>query len=391
MKQKILDFINIHKKHLITIAYAIIVCTVLSNRSALIYSHMPMIQNFPIMVKILDVIFVLLALTGLIALVRCLRCPPHLKKRFQLAVERASLCNGKNEFPKLVSVKTDITQAHRKIYKIKNYGLSIKSFDDKISDLESTLGGKIGQLEPYKNHSHMLMSVMPFHYVQPSVINLEFSRIIHQPNMLVVGKTGSGKSYALSVLLGIYAKYTNASITVCDYKKSSFAHFDDTTNFYGYTDVPIGIRTVYKEFCERLEANNDERNKHICVLLIDEYGALISAQDRGTAAELKTMIANMLFMGRSLGIRVLIGVQRADAEYFKTGARDQFRAILALGNLSKEQKQMLFADYKEHMTEHNGIGEGYLLIDGQNIERVKVAEIKYFDALNDSIRKAMNR
>ena len=125
------------------------------------------------------------------------------------------------------------------------------------------------------------------------------------------------------------------------------------------------------------------------MLLIDEYGALISAQDKKTADELKMMISNILFMGRSLGCRVLIGVQRADAEHFKSGARDQFRAILGLGNLSKEQKQMLFSDYKDTMDERNGLGEGYLLIDGQDIKRVQVAEIKDMEKLNIQIRLAM--
>lgn len=392
MKRKFLDFINTYKKYSIAVAYAILACIVLVNRSAIVYSHMPIVQNFPLVITILDMIFTLLALTGFIALVKCLCCPPHLRKRFRLAVERASLHNGKNEYPKLVSVKADITKAHCKIYKIKNYGLSIKSFNDKISDLESTLGGKIGPLEPCGNHSHTLMPVLPFRYVKLSIINLDFSRIILQPNMLVVGKTGSGKSYTMSVILGIYAKFIpDISITACDYKKSSFAQFADTKNFYGYNDVITGIREFYKEFEARLEANDEERNRHIKLLLIDEYGALISAQDKKTADELKTMVGNMLFMGRSLGIRVLIGVQRADAEHFKAGARDQFRQILALGNLSKEQKQMLFADCKEQMNERNNIGEGYLLVEGQGLERVKVAEMKDFDALNDSIRKAMNR
>ena len=101
------------------------------------------------------------------------------------------------------------------------------------------------------------------------------------------------------------------------------------------------------------------------------------------------MVGNMLLMGRSLGIRVLIGIQRGDSENFMTGARDQFRAILGLGNLSKEQKNMLFTQFKDSMTERNGTGEGYLLIDGQNIERVKVAEIQDMGALNETIKKAM--
>lgn len=192
-------------------------------------------------------------------------------------------------------------------------------------------------------------------------------------------------------ILGAYALHYPVTIVCCDYKKSSFAQFEGCKNFYGYEDVPEGIRTAYHEFQERLAANDENRNANIWVLLVDEYGALVSAQDRKAADELKTMIANMLFMGRSLGVRVLIGIQRSDSEHFKAGARDQFCAILGLGNLSKEQKQMLFSEYKDSMTQRKGLGEGYLLIDGQDIEEVKVAPIQDIIVVERAIQKAMNR
>ena len=178
--------------------------------------------------------------------------------------------------------------------------------------------------------------------VKTRKITLKDKRLVEDMiNLLVVGRTNSGKSYALMAILYLLAEYRNAIITICDFKKSSFAIFADTPNFYGYEDVPRGIREFYKEFTRRLEANDEERNKQICVLLIDEYSALISSRDKKEADELMTMVGNMLFMGRSLGIVVLIGIQRADSVFFKAGARDQFAAVLALGNLSKEQKNML--------------------------------------------------
>jgi hypothetical protein len=223
-------------------------------------------------------------------------------------------------------------------------------------------------------------------------ISLKSKKLVDKMiNLLCVGRTGAGKSYALLTILYLFARFKIANITICDFKKSSFAQFEDTSNFYGYEEVPEGIREFYKEFDERLKANDEQRNSEIKVLLIDEYGALISSRDKKEADELKTMVANMLFMGRSLGIVVLIGIQRADSEHFKAGARDQFAAILALGNLSKEQKNMLFADYKEEMTTKNGRGRGYLLIDGKGVERVKIARIRNFDALNEGIREAMKR
>ena len=48
-------------------------------------------------------------------------------------------------------------------------------------------------------------------------------------------------------------------------------------------------------------------------------------------------------------------------------------------------------DFKEKMNEHNGVGEGYLLIDGKDIERVKIAEIKDIEVLIELIRPTMYR
>jgi hypothetical protein len=76
---------------------------------------------------------------------------------------------------------------------------------------------------------------------------------------------------------------------------------------------------------------------------------------------------------------------------FARSARDQFKAILGLGNLSKEQTQMLFSDYKDKMLANNGVGEGYLLIDGEGISRVKVVGVKDPATLDEIIRPAMCR
>ena len=123
--------------------------------------------------------------------------------------------------------------------------------------------------------------------------------------------------------------------------------------------------------------------------MIDEYGALISARDKKQAEKLKSMIAEMLFMARSLGLIVIIGIQRADAEYFNSGARDQFRAILALGNLSPQQKQMIANDYKDKMNANNPVGYGYYLEDGKDIERVRIVLSDEVEQ-TDIIRNAMN-
>ena len=95
-------------------------------------------------------------------------------------------------------------------------------------------------------------------------------------------------------------------------------------------------------------------------------------------------------MGRSLGIHLIVGIQRADAEYFRAGARDQFGAILMLGNLSKEQKAMLAPDFRDQMAEINGRGQGYLLLDGQGIYRVQVPKVTNMDKLHKAIASRLS-
>ena len=207
------------------------------------------------------------------------------------------------------------------------------------------------------------------------------------PHLLCVGATGTGKTYALSLLLGKLAKYEHgARLVICDFKKSGFSWLDGHSGFYGYTDVTGGIDEVYTEFTARLEANDPARNMRKIILLIDEYGALVSSLDKKQADEVKRKVGSILLMGRSLGTHLIIGIQRADAEYFRTGARDQFGAVLMLGNLSKEQKLMLAPDYRDQMTAVNMRGQGYLLLDGQGLYRVQVPRVADADQLHKMIQ-----
>lgn len=81
-------------------------------------------------------------------------------------------------------------------------------------------------------------------------------------------------------------------------------------------------------------------------------------------------------MGRSYKILPIIGLQRADSNLFKNGSRDQFKTIVALGNLSKIQKEMLFPDFKDNMNDTNNVGEGYVYQDGQEfLQRIKVKQV----------------
>lgn len=336
----------------------------------------------------------LLCVVFLLGIAAAIRCPPWYRLRWCRGMEQIGMYNAEGSTPFLLSVRKDRHKAHGRILTVRNFGLSVEYIDNMVPELEAVLNGKIYAIEYGRNTKSSRIFLLPHRYVQPTLISAHSQELVKVPNFLVVGKTGSGKSYALTVLLALFAHADrNTKIFICDYK-NSFTQFASTPHFFGYKDSVKGIMEVYDIFTERLSAPEIERDKTPVVLMVDEYGALVSAQDRKTADEIKAKIGNMLFMGRSLGIKVLIGVQRADASYFQAGARDQFHAILAMGNISKEQKEMLFSDFKQKMTDNRSripIGEGYLLVESQDIERVKVAPVRDFGEINASIIEALSR
>jgi hypothetical protein len=362
-----------------------------------IFEMLSIINDFPLYSYIEIAVYALLILiviAGAVGILTFIRTPIILNFLLKQRFKKFGFCNAEGEFPIVLRKKKDRNKKHGEIYRFVNKGMSISIFERYVSQLEVALNGRIYAMDYGKsNTSITFVYVLPRKYDTPSIISCNDDFLIRDLiNLLVVGKTGSGKSYALLVILCAIAKFkkdAGVSITICDYKKSSFAQFEDTPNFYGYHDVPDGIRNFYAEFQARLEANDPERNKMIRVLLIDEYGAMIAAQEKKEAEELKTMVANLMFMSRSLGLIVCIGVQRADSEHFKIGSRDQFKAIMGLSVISKEQKAMLFNDHKEQMTANNGLGEGYLLTDSGGLQRIKVASVRDMHSLHETIRQAM--
>lgn len=82
-------------------------------------------------------------------------------------------------------------------------------------------------------------------------------------------------------------------------------------------------------------------------------------------------LEELVTISRAYNYHILVGVQRADSIYFGS-ARFNFKCRIAMGNLDAEGKRMLFGGYTELMNEQNEIGEGYLLVDGKGLERIKV-------------------
>jgi len=219
-------------------------------------------------------------------------------------------------------------------------------------------------------------------------IPLELERY---PHFLIVGSTGTGKTISAKYILAkIALSVSDIQLWICDYKNFDFVEFLGCKHHFAYKDCLDGIEKFYSEFQQDLQSKNrvaDQRK----ILFIDELSSFILSQEKKTAEHIKSMISELLFLGRSYHYSVFTAVQRADSEFFKNGAREQFGAVLMLGNLSKEQKAMLAYDFKEEMTENCSKGQGYFLKDGEGIYYIQVPIIRKFEKMDDVLKEALDR
>lgn len=303
-----------------------------------------------------------------------------------------NIMNKEGQSAKLYKIKKDINN-YRKYY-FKNYGVPLEEFINKKSYLETALNAKIENILYGKDSKSIIIYGIPFKLIKPRnfMLSSEDTFLVDNPiNYLVVGGTGSGKTTMTKILLcNLIFRYSDIKLYILDYKNEDFLFLKDYKRYYGYKEVEKGIDEVYEEFQKRLSSENADKTP--IVLFIDEYASFLSGLGK-RANEYQSKIAEMLFMGRVYRIVPIIAMQRADSTYFNNGSRDQFKRIIALGNLSKEQKAMLFNDFKDNMNDINKIGEGYVYEDGNvYLTRIKAQKVNADEEriINNCIRNAVS-
>ena len=203
------------------------------------------------------------------------------------------------------------------------------------------------------------------------------------PHLLVVGATGSGKTYAVKLLLGRIATHMpDAEVTLCDFKHDDFRFLDGTTRYYAFDDCTEGLNAFYEAFQARQQGSDDSRTFRM--LVFDEWASFLSMLDKKEAEDVKRKLATLLMLGRSFNVHICVSQQRADAAFFST-ARDNFNVVIALGNLSKESRDMFFSEFKNEIEPVRNLGEGFSLTNGAILHHIQVPVISNPRKLDESI------
>jgi len=217
--------------------------------------------------------------------------------------------------------------------------------------------------------------------------SIDFDKI---PHLLSTGSSGSGKTFLNKLIVArVSLKIANASVTVLDFKANDYKFAINCKNLYEFDKVKEGLEQFYNEFLLRQQGKTSDRTFKL--LVIEELGSMMAYFDKKEVETMKSMIANLIFMGRSAHCHLLISTQRPDSSYFGAGVRDSIGTVISLGNMSKEGKSMLFSGFQDEMKEHHGQGSGYMLVNGAELFSIKVPQVQNVSKLEYYIQQALNR
>lgn len=212
-------------------------------------------------------------------------------------------------------------------------------------------------------------------------------------HILLCGMSGSGKSFLENQLLARLAlAEPDAEIHFADYKQDDgFIYLHGCPRYYGYKDTLTALEAVHGRLLARQSGEDTSRNP--VTLVWDEYMAqmlaLISA-DKKAAAVVMGKVSEILMLGRSLSIRLVISCQRPDALAFPAGSRLNYGVVVVLGAAVRSIYEMLLPDHMEQVKgRHFNRGEGVILLQGSELNYVKIPMVRDVDRMEQICIQAL--
>lgn len=211
---------------------------------------------------------------------------------------------------------------------------------------------------------------------------------------LICGMSGSGKSYAESILLARIAS-TEGKVLFSDFKQDdSFTFLRECPRYYPYDKTIEALETVYDILHKRQSGEDISRNP--ITLVWDEYMANILAiqgTEKKKAEDIMRKVSEILMLGRSLGVRLVISCQRPDAAAFPSGSRLNYGVILIVGAPIRSIYEMLIPkEYIDEIGDRNfKRGEGVALLQGSELRFIKIPMVRDMEKMQQICIEALTR
>lgn len=194
---------------------------------------------------------------------------------------------------------------------------------------------------------------------------------LDNPHFLIVGGTGSGKSYAAS-LIAAELLMKNWDIYIFDIKRS-YGIFSSFCNCAFSKDDILHYFKKLNEFVidrqNKLETEINETKDFNLILpdpaliVIEELTALLSSLDKKEKESFLAMLSTLVMIGRQLNIHLLIVMQVSSADTLPSSIKANC-APIALGNLPETIQKTAFGVSSKISHHHFERGEGLMCLDG---------------------------
>jgi len=212
-------------------------------------------------------------------------------------------------------------------------------------------------------------------------------------HILLCGMSGSGKSYLENQILAKLAlAEPDGKIFFADYKsEDAFAYLRGCPRYYAYRDTLTALDMVHGRLLARQSGEDTSRNP--ITLVWDEYMAQMLAlisEDKKAAAVVMGKVSEILMLGRSLSVRLVISCQRPDALAFPAGSRLNYGVVAVLGAAVRSIYEMLLPDHLEQVKGRQfGRGEGVALLQGSELDYIKVPMVRDAPRMEDICIRAL--
>ncbi len=213
-------------------------------------------------------------------------------------------------------------------------------------------------------------------------------------NILIAGKSGSGKSQSLRWYIWNMIHTKESIVYIADYKGGEEYEAFEGCSSYASGEKAIQMIEEFYELFTLVRNNRIHLKEHYTLVIEEWFGLLVYAetQSKKLKADLMSKVGELLAVSRGLNMGVIICVQRADASLFSTGSREQFQCVCAFGRTSSEQFRMLgySGELEDNPTQNYKAGQALVLIDGQEgVQEIIVPFIKNSDSLCLTIRSKL--
>ena len=201
-------------------------------------------------------------------------------------------------------------------------------------------------------------------------------------SLLLVGITGSGKSYALMGLIAqllnwpvppvmYYADPKGSDIAVLGGSLSPERTADDIDGIIDllhafYNEMLVRKAEMKDRLSDRLGVDFTEWRLPAYIFIMDEYAAFQASisRDKKRREEVEEILRNVVLMGRQLGFFAWVCMQKSDSTDIPTAVRDNLPIKICLGNAPATTLMTIFGHAADLPSRHWGKGQGLIYCDG---------------------------